>query len=193
MSAVVAVLPGGRRGQGLALGIAALLLGLVWLAAVSPLLGWYAAEQDLLGQREALAARMASAAATLPALQRRAAEGTGDPAASLVQGATDAIAGAVLQQRLQEMSDHAGVRMTSAEVLASEPSGAYRLIRVHVAVSGAWARLVGLLSAMDHATPRMAVGEMQVGQSRLLGTDPVKPLDASFTVVALYAGRDVPR
>ncbi len=193
MNAFVAGLPSGRRGQALAVGIAVALMALVWLSAVSPLLDWYANRQAVLAQRLALAGRMASVAAMAPALQRLAVAGNADPASSLLQGATEAVAGAGLQQRLQEMSERAGLRMTSAEVLASEPSGAYRRVRVHVAVSGPWARLVGLLSDMDHATPRMAVSEMQVGQSRSVTTDPVKPLDAVLTVVALYAGRETGR
>ncbi len=193
MSAFVAGLPTGRRGEALALGIAAALLALVWLAAVSPLLAWYGDRQETLAQTRLLASRMEAVAATAPALQRLTASGNGDPAASLVAGGTEAVAGAALQQRLQELSERAGVRMSSAEVLASEPGGAYRRIRVHVAVTGAWSRLVGLVFDIDHAAPRMALSELQVGLSRAVTTDPVKPLDASFTVVALYSGRDAPR
>ncbi len=193
MSAFVAGLPTGRRGQALALAIAAMLLALVWLAAISPLLEWYGQREETLTQTRLLASRMAAVAETAPALQRLTAPGSGDPAASLITGATEAVAGAALQQRLQELSEHAGVRMSSAEVLTSEPGGAYRRIRVHVAVTGVWSRLVGLVSDVDHATPRMMLSELQVGLSRSIATDPVKPLDASFTVVALYAGRDAPR
>lgn len=189
MSGMKAELPTGRRGAALAIGVTLVMIAILWAALVSPALDWYAARQDRLEQRQTLAARMDSVAATAPALQRQMATGSGDPRAALIEGASEAIAGAALQQRLQEMSERAAVRMTSAEVLAAEPSGPLRRIRVHVAVTAPWSRLVRLLAEIDQATPRMVVSEIQFGQSRSITTDTVKPLDASFTVVALYAGR----
>jgi general secretion pathway protein M len=185
----VSDLPNGRRGQALALGISVVVLAVAWVGLASPILGWYGQRQDRLLQRETMAGHMAALADTAPALQRQVAAGSGDGRATLVEGATEAIAGAVLQQRLQEISERAGVRMTSAEVLATDSAGAYRRIRVHVAVSGPWARLIRLLSDLGQASPSMSVAEMQIGQSRSITTDPVKPLDVSFTAVALYAGR----
>ncbi len=193
MTPLATNLPTGRRGQLLAVGLTVVTLALAWAGLASPLLGWYAERQDRLEQRQTLAAHMAAVAATAPALQRQMEAGTGDTRPALLTGTTEAIAGAELQQRLQELSERAAVRMTSAEVLAAEQSGAFRRIRVHVAVSGPWGRLVSLFSAIDGATPHMLVSEMQIGQSRSVTTSPVKPLDASFTVVALYAGADGPR
>ena len=193
MTSLATGLPTGRRGQAFALGLAIVLLALAWAGLVSPLLGWYAARQDRLEQRQTLVAHMAMLAATAPALQRQMDAGNADTRPALLTGTTEAIAGAELQQRLQELSERAAVRMTSAEVLAAEQSGAFRRIRVHVAVSGPWARLVGLFSAIDQATPHMLVSEMQIGQSRSVTTSPVKLLDAAFTVVALYAGQDAPK
>ncbi len=186
-------LPTGRRGQAFALGLTFVVLAVAWAGLASPLLGWYGQRQERLEQRRVLAVRMAMVAATAPALQRQLAAGGGDARPAVLTGATESIAGAALQQRLQEMSDRAAVRMTSAEVLAAEQSGAYRRIRVHLAVSAPWARFVGLLSDIDRATPRMLVSEMQLGQSRSVTTSPVKLLDASFTVVGLYAGPDAPK
>lgn len=190
MSALTVGLPTGRRGQVFAVGLGFVVLALLWVALVAPMLGWFQQRQDRLNQRQVLAARMSTVAASVPALQRQSAAGGGDTRPALLTGPTEAVAGATLQQRLQEMTDRAALRMTSAEVLGAEQSGAFRRIRVHVAVSGPWPRLVSLLADIDHATPRMLVTEMQVGQSRSVTTSPVKPLDASFTVVALYPGRE---
>lgn len=189
MSSLKAELPTGRRGNILAVGFTLVVIALLWISLLSPAFDWYSQRQDRLQQRQTLAARMATVAATAPALQRQAAASIGEPRLVLVEGATEAIAGAALQQRLQEMAEHAAVRMTSAEVLAAEPSGTLRRIRVHVVVTAPWLRLVRLLSDVDQATPRMVVSEIQVGQSRSITTEVVKPLDASFTVLALYAGR----
>ena len=186
-------LPTGRRGQALAVGLLAVALAIGWAGLAAPLLGWFAQRQDRLEQRQTLAVRMAAVAATAPALQRQVAAGSTDTRPATLPGATEAIAGATLQQRLQEMADHAAVRMTSAEVLGAEPSGKYRRIRVHLAVSAPWARLVRLLSDIDGAAPRMLVSELQLNQSRSVTPSPVKPLDAAFTVVALYAAPEAPR
>lgn len=193
MTSLATGLPTGRRGQVFALSVLFVMLALAWAGLVSPLLGWYAARQDRLEQRQTLLAHMAAVAATVPALQRQMAAGTGDTRPALLTGTTEAIAGAELQQRLQDLSERAAVRMSSVEVLSTEQSGAFRRIRVHVVVSGPWARLVSLFSAIDGATPHMLVSEMQIGQSRAVTVSPVKLLDASFTVVALYAGQDAPK
>ncbi len=193
MTALAASLPTGRRGQALAIGLTFVALAIVWVGLASPLLDWYGQRQEQLAQRQTLVARMAALAATAPELQRQVAAGSVDTRPVLLTGATEAIAGAVLQQRLQDMSERALVRMTSAEVLAAEPSGPYRRIRVHIAVSGPWSRLVSLFSAIDQATPHMLVSEIQVAPSRSITTGPIKLLDASCTVIALYAGPDGPK
>ena len=188
MTSLADGLPTGRRGQGFAVALTLVVLVLVWVGTVSPLLAWYAQRQDEVVQRQTLASHMAVLAASLPALQRQLADSTGDTRSAVLAGTTEAVAGAALQQRLQDMAERAAVSMSSAEVLASGQSGGFRLVRVHIAATGRWTRLVNLLAAVDRATPRMLVSEMQVGQSRSVTTDPVKPLDASFTVEALYAG-----
>ena len=190
MSTSVVGLPTGRRGQALAVGLTLVVLAVVWLGLVSPVLAWYGQRQDRLEQREILATRMAMVAASAPMLQQQAAAGGTDARPSMLSGATEAIAGAALQQLLQDMAERAAVRMTSVEVLASEQSGSYRRVRVHLLISGTWSRLVRLLSDIDRGTPRMLVTELQIGPSRSVTTSPIKPLDASMTVVALYAGSD---
>ena len=186
-------LPTGRRGQGLAVALLVLALALLWLGVVSPAYGWFADRADLLQRRQVLAARSAVVAASVPALQRQVAESGTEPRSALLEGGTEAIASAVLQQRLQEMSDRADVRLTSAEVLAAEASGPYRRIRVRAAVTGTWPRLVALLADVDRGAPRMLVDELQFGASRTVTVDQPKLLDASFTAIALYAGPSPPR
>ena len=186
---LASALPVGRRGQALALGLTALVAVFVWLGAVSPVLGWYGERADRLRDRQVLAARMASVAGSEPALRRQIQGSTQEPRSALLAGASEGIAAATLQQRVQEMADRAGVRVSSTEAFPVEPAGAYRRIRLHVAVSGPWAQLVGLFSAIDTAAPRMLLDDLQIGASSTLTTEAVKPLDASFTVIALYSGK----
>ena len=182
-------LPTGRRGQALAVGVTVLAAVLLWLGAVSPLLDWYGDRAETLRQRQVLTARMASVAASEASLRQQIQASTTEPRSAVLEGATEAIAAATLQQRVQEMADRAGVRLSSTEALPVEQAGAYRRIRLHVAVTGPWAQLVNLFSAIAVATPRMLVDDLSLGASTTLTTEAVKPLDAAFTVIALYPGK----
>lgn len=182
-------LPTGRRGQALAVGVTVLAAVLLWLGAVSPLLDWYGDRAETLRQRQVLTARMASVAASEASLRQQIQASTTEPRSAVLEGATEAIAAATLQQRVQEMADRAGVRLSSTEALPAEQAGAYRRIRLHVAVTGPWAQLVNLFSAIAVATPRMLVDDLSLGASATLTTEAVKPLDAAFTVIALYPGK----
>lgn len=183
-------LPTGRRGQALALGLALLAAAALWLGVAAPLLGWYADRAETLGQRRVLAARMAEVAATAPALQAevQAAAANGPPARAVVEGATDAVAGAALQQQVQDMTAQAGATLTSAESLPAEAAGAYRRIGLHVSVTGQWPVMVALFAAIAHATPGMLVDDLQLQSGLLLGPTTTHPLEASFTVLAFHAG-----
>src|SRR5690242_7145549 len=93
----------GRRGQMLAVAATLLLLMMVWLGVAQPLLAWHADRAETLMQQRILADRMAGVAATLPAIRRQADAGTGGhiPTAATLAGASDAIAGATLQEQVQ--------------------------------------------------------------------------------------------
>ena len=149
-------LPTGRRGRLLALGITLVLLGALWFGAAAPLLGWYADRAVELENRRAVARRMAVLAEMLPELRLQAQSAAGAPTGrtgveDTLEGASDAIAGATLQQRLQEMAARAGAPLSSAEALPGEPAGAYRRIAVRVSLSTHWPPLVRLLQAVAGA------------------------------------------
>ena len=183
-------LPTGRRGQALALALTLLAACLVWLGAVAPALQWYAARQERLADQETLGLRMAAIAATAPALQAQLARaGSGAPGGrTVLEGATDAVAGAGLQQALQDMAARAGATITSAEALPAETAGPYRRIGLHLTANGGWPVIVALLGAVAQATPRMLVDDVSLRQSLALGQPEGRPVEASFTVVAFHAG-----
>jgi general secretion pathway protein M len=183
-----AALPTGRRGQALAVAILLIALAVVGVGAVAPVLGWYQARQDQLQDRRALASRMAALAATAPALQRamEAVGAEGPARRTTFDAPSDAVAGAALQQDVQDLVGSASATMASAEALPSEPAGPLRRIGVRVTVSGTWPVLVGLLTAIDEAAPRMLVGDLQLQPTQSLVTGPARPLDATFTVSAFH-------
>ena len=183
-------LPTGRRGQALALGLALLVIAVIWLGAVAPALDWYGARADQLSRQQTLAARMASIAATAPALQRLVArmDSAAPGPRTMLEGATDAVAGAALQQAVQDMAARTGATVTSAEVLPAETAGSYRRIRLHVTATGPWPGIVALFGAVAEAVPHMLVDDVSLRQSLALGAVDRHPLEASFTVIAFHAG-----
>ena len=192
----VTALPTGRRGQALALALLALLMVALWVGVVAPALAWYGERGEVLAQRQALAVRMAQLAASAPGVQATldAIAASGPPARAVLDGATDAIAGAALQQQVEEMTTQAGASLTSAEALPAEQAGAYRRIGLHVSVSGVWPVVVALFAAIDRATPRMLVDDLALQSGLMLGPNgATHPLEASFTVLAFHTGTGTPR
>ena len=182
------MMPTGRAGRLLALGLTLLLLAAIWTAAVQPLLAWHGERAETLAQRVALVRRMADLAATLPELQRQLAGGVAAaPRVATLTGGSDATAGAELQQRVQEMAARAGMTVSSTETLPGGAAGAYRRIGVHLSGSASWPVLTALLRAVAQASPRMLVDDLQVQGPRLVERPAEPPLETAFTVYGFRA------
>lgn len=182
-------LPNGPVGRVLAACLTLLLLAAVWLGIVLPLLGWYAGRAGTLVEREALVSRQAALAAELPALEQagRRASRVAPAEDAFLAGATDAIAGATLEQLLQTMANQTGATLSSAEALAPQADGHYRLVQLRVTESGDWGSLVGLLRAVTGGRPAMLVDNLQVSAAQDVQTG-VPPISATFTVIAFRNG-----
>jgi general secretion pathway protein M len=185
---MAASLPDGRRGRALATALGLVVAAAIWAAMVEPLISWHAYQAQRLEQREALERRMEALAATLPSLQARAAARTekGPVSSAMLQGETDAVAGAALQQMVQEMASAAGTSLSSIEVLPAETIGGYRRIGLHVALAAPWPVLVHLLQSIEAATPPMLVDDLRL-QGPPMGNAAL-PMDTSFTVLVFRAG-----
>jgi general secretion pathway protein M len=177
-------LPNGRRGQLLAVALGVLVIASVWVGVVAPAVGWFHDLGDRIGQRRVLAQRMAELAATLPSLQSRVADrnATGPAPRAVLDGNTDAIAGAAFQQLVQQIATGAGANLSSVEVLPAEPDGGYRRIGLHVALSAPWPVLVQLLQSVEQASPPMLVDDLHLNAPPLRNA--ALPMDASFTLLA---------
>ncbi len=183
-------LPTGRAGRMLALGITLIVALAAWFAVASPLLDWHAERADRLYQRRALERRMAVVAATLPQLRasETARTAKGPAPTTLLEGATDAVAAASLQERVQEMAAQVGAALASTETLPATQAGAYRRIGLHISLSAPWTVLVRLLELVEQASPRMLVDDLQLHGARMVAAPPDPPLEAGFTVFAFRAG-----
>jgi len=183
-------LPEGRAGQALALLIAVLALALLWLGIAAPLSSWYFARADLLAEQQQEIARGEALRQSLPALRAaaRAAAAQADANGILLAGATDDIAGAGLQQDLQNLAAQAGTSLDSITTVPSQPEGALRRIGVQVSVTATWPVLIALLAAIDSARPRMIVDQLTVTNPGSTSAGQDAPLQAGFTVAAFRTG-----
>jgi general secretion pathway protein M len=164
-------------------------LATVWIGVVTPLIDWYADRAERLEQRRALAGRMDVIAGGLPGLRQVAATtvkpGSGS---ALLDGATDAVAAAALQQVVQDLAERSGASIASAETMPATQVGAYRRIGLHVSMKAPWPDLIRLLLAVEQAEPRMLVDDLHVRGPRP-GVQPVDPpLDTTMTLFCFRPG-----
>ena len=181
-------LPTGRRGQALALGITLLALGLLWFGLAMPLLAEYEDRAAILASRRELVGRMARLVDELPALEARLAAPatTGAVKDILLNGETDAIAGANLQQLIQERAARAGMSLTSLEMLPTTVAGGYRRIGLRISATAPWPVLVPLLASLPQDKPRLLIDDLQIhGPGTVWQRE--SELRVSFTVQAFRA------
>ena len=174
----------------MALSLLFVALGGVYFVAISPLLGLYAERADVLENRRMLVPRLRAAADELPALrarveQLRAAAGTRK---ITLDGASDAIAAATLQSRIEELATSAGATIGSTESLPAETRPGYRRIGLRYVLSGSYETLVKFLTKLESATPPLVIDNLHIhGVLRRPGTPAAAGLDAGLDV---YAYRD---
>ena len=181
-------LPNGRNGQILAAGLALLAVLLFWLAFVTPVFDWYNARAARLDELQQRAAREAALIETLPTLRKEEQETAKTPTHSVLEGKTDAIAGAALQEQVQTMASAANANLTSAETLPAEQVGAYRRIGVRVELNAMLPVIVQLLKAVEEAEPSMMVDDIRLTGTPVGPLNAQLPLDAAFTVYAFRVG-----
>jgi general secretion pathway protein M len=192
MSGIFGHLPEGRRGQVVALALLAVVLAVLWTAVAAPLLGWHAERAERLAQRRLMLAHMEQIDAALPALRREAAKSGSNapPTTALLNGATDAIAGAALQSVVQDMTAAAGATLTSSEALPGEQQGGFRRIGLRVAVRGDWPELIALLRAVDESSLRLLVANLELHATTQQQQAGPAPIEASFVVQGFRPGTE---
>jgi hypothetical protein len=181
---MIAHLPGGRSGQALALAFGISVIGLIVFGAIAPACRLYNRSGELLSQRLVVLRHSRETVANVPSLERQATN-TADvrtPSALLLSGSDD-LAGAALQQRIQELAGAAGGSLVSMETLAAEPAGIHRRIKVRVSVNEPWPVIPRLLAAIGQATPRMLIDDVRLSVSRSRGSE-ATTIDSDFTVIA---------
>jgi general secretion pathway protein M len=173
----------------LALSLVLIALGGAYFLAVAPVADLYADRRASLEDRRMVLPRLLAAAGELPSLRVRVAQLRA--AASLrkvtLEGASDAIASADLESRIDALASSAGATIGSTEALPAEARGAYRRIGLRLALSGSYETLVRLIARIEAATPPLVVDNLQIhGVLRRPGLPQGQEADA-----ALDAGFDV--
>lgn len=156
-------LPEGMAGQLLALLIAALGAGILYLLIISPVLGFYGERDALLSQRLATAQRYQALARQLPGLREadkkwRDQEG-GD---FLLEGSSDALAFASLQTAMKGLVEKAGASLSSSEVIQPATEGQFRRVGIRVVFSGDLKLVTAVLKGVETSRPILSVGDFSL-------------------------------
>jgi general secretion pathway protein M len=191
---MIATLPTGRAGSVLALGLLGSALLISWFAGAAPLLRWHEEQATALAQRRLLSQRMEAFVTVLPALQRAASapvlEGVD---ATLLQGGTDAIAGAALQALVRDMAGRIGATLVSVETLPTVANGPYRRIGLRLTLNAQWPMVVQLLQVIDKARPRLVIDDLELHQTHLQLSEQEVLLSAAFTLYGFRGDAELRR
>lgn len=188
--------PGGIRGKALALGLLAALALAGWSLVVEPLYQRFAALDDSiedsrteLGRYQRLIAATAAWRAQLAELDARQA-GSGD----IIAAASDTLAAASLQQRLQASFDRHGAVARSVQALPAVADGELMAITVRAQFTAEGDALARILYELETGRPVLFVDSLDVrrkqSRRRRRNADPAEagpeaagPLDVRMDLI----------
>lgn len=175
----------GRRGQALAAGIACLALALAWFGVVDPAWSWFQNRAESLEQRQALLHRMREVAATLPAMraEAKARSGARDPGGTtMLPGATDAVAAADLQERIQKMATDAGISLTAVETLPAAQDGKWHKVSLRISMNSSWPVLMDFFRSIERSPTRIMIDDVHFHSPTVVQHPTVLPIQASLVL-----------
>jgi Type II secretion system (T2SS), protein M subtype b len=155
-------------------------------------LNLYAESQSVLENRRMLLPRLSAAAEEFPGLRARACEllaAAGTRKVTL-EGASDAIASANLQSRVEELAASVGAAVSSTEGPA-EVRGGYHRNGLRYVLVGSYETLVGLLAKFEAATPPLVIDNLHTRGGLRAERRPGRPATPGMVTPALNAGLDV--
>lgn len=179
--ALAARLPGGRKGQALAVAMGLVGLLGVWMIAVQPLIDLYQDRAETLERQSLLRDHMQAVVDTLPALTA-AANRPAAPAIALLTGNSDAVAAASLQQMVQRIASESGTSLTAVETLPAAQTGPWRRIPLRVTLSASWPVLMHLLRGLETAPVQTVTSDIHFHSATLQARPVALPVQATFVV-----------
>jgi general secretion pathway protein M len=186
----------GRRGQGLAAAIGLLVLALAWFGAVDPVISWFNDRNLLLERRQALLHRMQEVAATLPALRAASAnkpDRDDTAGTTMLPGASDAVAAADLQERVQQMAGAAGASLTAVETLPAVAAGEWHRVSLRISLTAPWPVLMDLLRAIEQSPTGILIDDVHFHAVTATTRPKVLPVQASMVLYGLRPAAGGPR
>ena len=163
--------PGSLLSRLLALGLLAALLIGSYVLVVVPLLGTYEDNAAAIEQAETILRRQQALAAQQPQLIERLeeAKAQADAAAGYLQGPSDALAAAQLQDRVKEVVEASGGELRSTRILPAEdvdasPGTRRTALRVQMMVS--IEGLAEILYGLESGQPYVLIDELTVRSQR---------------------------
>lgn len=173
----------GRRGQALAVALLVLAIATIWFGVISPVLAWYGDRADGLARRSAYLQHMQALEAELPALRAAAARPRARAETTMLSGATDPVAAADLQERLQAMAASAGASLTAVETLPpSDSGGRWHKITLRISLTAPWPVLMQLVSQIEQSPTRILIDDVHFHSAAVVNRPAVLPIQASMVV-----------
>jgi Tfp pilus assembly protein PilO len=163
-------------------------LASVHVGIVVPLLDLYHEREARIATDRLLQPRLRGAAAAVPELQARVAElrRTASTRKVTLDGASDALASAALQSRIEALATAAEVAISSTDGVAPEARAGYRRIGLRVSVGGTYDSIVKFLAAIETTSPPLVLDNLQIhGKPVVAGSLAVTRLDAGFEAYGL--------
>jgi general secretion pathway protein M len=148
----------------LAVALLFLALGSVYFLAVAPLVDLYQQREARIEDARILLPRLQAMTAQLPVLRAQVARlrAAARTRKVTLAGASDAIASADLQSRIEALATSVGATIGSTESLPAETRDGYRRIGLRFALNGPYETLVRLLAKLQEATPPLVVDNLQI-------------------------------
>ena len=178
-------LPTGHRGRFLALLLLLVVLGAVYLVVAAPLIELYVGRSAQIEDKRMLVPRLKAAAAELPELRAQVADlrATAGTRKVTLEGSSDSIASANLQNHIAEFATSVGVTIGSTESLPVETRGGYRRIGLRFTLNGPYEALLKFIAKLEAATPPLVLENLHIhGVLRRPGTPQAGALDAGLDV-----------
>jgi len=190
-------LPDGKAGRSLAIAIGGALLALAYLSVVQPLGRLYGGMRDELADLTMQRARLGRIERELPRLQtavddmkRRAADKN-----LLLADASDAVAAASLQTRLQALAANERAEISSVESLPPKAQEGFRRVGIRAVVTADLTALTGILRELAATRPPLFVENLDIRNNGLVGKQApgtAPTLNVSFEVYGFRAA-DAPQ
>ena len=187
--------PGGARGKALALALLAAALLAAWGLAVEPLIQSYVDQDERIAKAGNLLARYHSLTAATPALRAQLAEleARRQGRSDLLEAASDTLAAAGLQSRLQALFERHGAVQRSLQALPAVATGELLAITVRAQFTAEGEALARILYELETGRPVLFVDALDVRrkQSRRrrrndaaeAGPEAAGPLDVRIDLV----------